>query len=85
MQHCPNCQSLPYARLGGLFSYGPDLDAMWLRAVGMAAEAMRGKPVGKIPFEQPTRIGLTLNRETASIIGVTLSRELLLRADEVMG
>jgi ABC-type uncharacterized transport system substrate-binding protein len=58
---------------------------MWLRAVGMAAEVMRGKPIGKIPFEQPTRIGLTLNRETASITGLTLSRELLLRADEVIG
>jgi len=49
MQHCPNCQSQPDARLGGLFSYGPDQDAMWLRAVGMAAEVMRGKPVGEIP------------------------------------
>ena len=75
-----------YARVfGGLFSYGPDLDAMWQRAVQMAAEVLRGQPVGEMPFEQPTRIGLTLNRTTADAIGQVLPRELLLRADEVIG
>ena len=75
-----------YARVfGGLFSYGPDMDAMWQRAVGMAAEVLRGQPVGEMPFEQPTRIGLTLNRTTADAIGLVLPRDLLLRADEVIG
>jgi putative ABC transport system substrate-binding protein len=75
-----------YARVfGGLFSYGPDLDAMWQRAVQMATEVLRGQPVGEMPFEQPTRIGLTLNRTTADAMGLVLSRDLLLRADEVIG
>jgi ABC-type uncharacterized transport system substrate-binding protein len=58
---------------------------MWLRAVQMASEVLRGRPVGEIPFEQPTRIILTLNRATAGAIGLALSQELLLRADEVIG
>lgn len=74
-----------YVRSGGLFSYGPDMDAMWLRAVQMADQVLRGRPVGEIPFEQPTRIILTLNRATAGAIGMTFPQELLVRADEVIG
>jgi putative ABC transport system substrate-binding protein len=74
-----------YVQVGGLFSYGPDVDAMWLRAVQMADQVLRGQPVGDMSFEQPTRISLTLNRTTADAIGLVLQRELLLRADEVIG
>jgi putative ABC transport system substrate-binding protein len=74
-----------YVQVGGLFSYGPDVDAMWLRAVQMADQVLRGQPVGDMSFEQPTRISLTLNRTTADDIGLVLPRELLLRADEVIG
>jgi ABC-type uncharacterized transport system substrate-binding protein len=74
-----------YVQAGGLFAYGTDLTAVWLRTVQKADEVLRGKPVGEIAFEQPTRIILTLNRDTARSIGLTFSRELLLRADEVSG
>ena len=78
-------QHQAYVQAGGLFSYGPDLKAMWLRAVQMADQVLRGQPVGEIPFEQPTRIILTLNRSTADSIGLAFPREMLLRADEVIG
>jgi putative ABC transport system substrate-binding protein len=78
-------QHQSYVRSGGLFSYGPDLAAMWQRAVQMTDQVLRGRPVGEIPFEQPTRIILTLNRATAISIGLTFPQELLLRADEVIG
>jgi ABC-type uncharacterized transport system substrate-binding protein len=58
---------------------------MWLRAVQMADQVLRGQPVGEIPFEQPTRIILTLNRDTARSIGLVFPQERLLRADEVIG
>jgi putative ABC transport system substrate-binding protein len=78
-------QNQGYVQAGGLFSYGPDLAALWQRAVQMADQVLRGAPVGEIPFEQPTRISLTLNRATAGVIGLVFSQELLLRADEVIG
>jgi putative ABC transport system substrate-binding protein len=78
-------QHQAYVQAGGLFSYGPDLKAMWLRAVQMADQVLRGQPVGEIPFEQPTRITLTLNRTTADAMGLALPQGLLLRADEVIG
>lgn len=74
-----------YVQAGGLFSYGPDHSAMHLRSVQMADQVLRGQPVSEIPFEQPTRITLTLNRATANSIGVTFPREMLVRADEVIG
>ena len=74
-----------YVQAGGLFSYGPDLAAMWQRAVQMTDQVLRGQPAGEIAFEQPTRIILTLNRDTAKSIGLTFAQELLLRADEVIG
>jgi len=77
-------QHQSYAQFGGLFSYGPDMGAMWLRAVQMADQVLRGQPVGEIPFEQPTRIILTLNRTTAGAIGLQFPQDLLLRADEVI-
>jgi putative tryptophan/tyrosine transport system substrate-binding protein len=78
-------QNHRYAQAGGLFAYGTDETAVWLRAIQKADEVLRGKPVGEIPFEQPTRIILTLNRDTAKSIGLTFPQELLLRADEVIG
>lgn len=78
-------QHQSYVQAGGLFSYGPDYKAMWQRAVQMADQVLRGQPVGEIPFEQPTRIILTLNRATASSIGLAIPREVLLRADELIG
>jgi len=78
-------QHQAYVQAGGLFSYGPDLKAMWLRAVQMADQVLRGQPVGEIPFEQPTRITLTLNRTTSDAMGLALPQGLLLRADEVIG
>lgn len=78
-------QHRSYVQAGGLFSYGPDLQAMWRRAVQMADQVLRGQPVGEIPFEQPTRIILTLNRATAGSLGLTFPQDLLLRADEVIG
>jgi putative ABC transport system substrate-binding protein len=78
-------QNQAYVQAGGLFAYGTDPTAVWLRTVQKTDEVLRGQPVGEIPFEQPTRIILTLNRDTARIIGLTFSQELLLRADEVIG
>lgn len=78
-------QHSDYVLAGGLFSYGADNMALWLRTVQKTDEVLRGKPVGEIPFEQPTRIVLTLNRATANSIGLTFPREVLARADEVIG
>lgn len=76
--------SLNWARSGGLLSYGPPGAESRKRVAEMADKVLRGTPVGDIPFEQPTLIQLVLNRRTAREIGITLSKDLLSRADEVI-
>lgn len=76
--------NLNWARKGGLISYGADGDSARLGAIRMADKILRGTPVGDIPFEQPLRIPLIVNRQTARAIGMALPPEIMLAADEVI-
>ena len=44
----------------------------------------RGAKPSELPFEQPTKIHLAINRKTAKALGISIPKELLLRADEVI-
>ena len=73
-----------YAEAGGLMSYGADLRDNFRRAAIFVDKIFKGAKPGDLPFEQPTRYVLALNRNTAAALGVTVSNELLLRADRVI-
>ena len=73
-----------YVRAGGLVSYGPDLGALWRRAVTYVDRILRGTTPNELPIEQPTKFELVLNMKTAKAIGLTLPPGLLLRADQVL-
>ena len=45
---------------------------------------LKGAKPGDIPFEQPTRYYLVINRKTANALGVKITGELLTRADRVI-
>ena len=44
---------------------------------------LRGAKAGHLPFEQPTRFYLTVNRATAKTLGIKIPEELSMRADKV--
>jgi putative ABC transport system substrate-binding protein len=44
----------------------------------------KGAKPSELPVEQPTFVELIVNRKTAKTLGLTISQDLLLRADKVI-
>ena len=73
-----------YVAAGGLMSYGQNIADSFRRAATYVDKILKGAKPGELPIEQPTRIHLAINRKTANLLGMKISPELLLRADEVI-
>jgi putative ABC transport system substrate-binding protein len=71
-------------RDGGLMSYGPDMSEVYDRAADLADRILRGVSPANIPFEQPTRFRLVINKKTLEKLGLTIPAAILMRADEVI-
>jgi putative tryptophan/tyrosine transport system substrate-binding protein len=71
-------------RDGGLMSYGPDMSEVYDRAADLADRILRGARPADLPFEQPTRFRLVINKKTLDTLGLTIPPAMLMRADEVV-
>ena len=69
---------------GGLMAYGPDEDAIFDRAAGLADRILKGAKPADLPLELPTRFQFAVNLKTAKAIGLTIPEAILLRADDVI-
>jgi putative ABC transport system substrate-binding protein len=74
----------PFVEAGGLMSYVPDFPDMARRAAAFVDKILKGADPADLPIQQPTDIQLTLNRKTASAVGVKFPEAMLLRADRVI-
>lgn len=70
---------------GGLMSYGPSIDDMWVRSASYVDRILKGAHPGDLAVERASRFELVINRKTAVALGLALPRSLLQRADEVIG
>jgi putative ABC transport system substrate-binding protein len=74
----------PFARAGGLLSFGTDFADMY-RQVGLyAGRILNGEKPAEMLVMHLTKFELAINLKTARAIGVTVSESLLMRADEVI-
>ena len=66
---------------GGLMSYGPDYYAQGIQAAAMVAKILRGTLPKDLPVEGAEKIDLAVNLKTAELLGLTVPRKILFRAD----
>jgi putative tryptophan/tyrosine transport system substrate-binding protein len=73
-----------FADLGGLMSYGPNLSDLARQSATYVDKILKGAKPAELPVEQPTKLELVLNLKAAKELGLTISREFLLLADDVV-
>ena len=66
---------------GGLVSYGADYYAQGAQAAALVAKIRRGARPQDLPVEGAEKIDLAVNLKSADLLGLTVPRKILLRAD----
>jgi putative ABC transport system substrate-binding protein len=70
--------------LGGLVSYGVNLPDLSRATAIYLDKILKGARPAELPIQQPTKLELVINLKTARTLGLTISRDFLLIADEVI-
>jgi putative ABC transport system substrate-binding protein len=73
-----------FATAGGLASYGPSLPELFRRAASYVDKILKGAKPADLPIEQPAKFELVVNLETAKSLGLPISRDFQLRADQLI-
>ena len=73
-----------YAEAGALMGYGQSRREAYRRTANYVKKILDGAKPADLPVEQPTRLQLIVNLNTAKALGLMIPQSLLLRADEVI-
>jgi putative tryptophan/tyrosine transport system substrate-binding protein len=70
--------------LGGLMSYGANLADLARETATYVDKILKGAKPAELPVQQPTKFELVINLKTAKALGLTITRDFQLIADEVI-
>jgi len=73
-----------FAAVGGMVSYGVDVNDISRRAAGYIDRILRGEKPGDLPVQAPTKFELVINVKTAKTLGLDVPLSLQQLADEVI-
>jgi putative tryptophan/tyrosine transport system substrate-binding protein len=77
-------QAREFVDAGGLMSYGANLDDLFRRTPTYVDKILKGAKPADLPVERPTKFELVINVKAATEVGLTINRDILLVADEVI-
>jgi putative tryptophan/tyrosine transport system substrate-binding protein len=73
-----------YADVGGLISYGANIEELSRRAAHYVDKILKGAKPADLPVEQPTKFELVINMKSAKALGIKIPNSILVRADRVI-
>jgi len=72
------------AQEGGLMAYATSRPDLFRRSGVYAGKILKGARPADLPIEQPVKFELIVNLKAANALGLTIRRDFLLLADEVI-
>ena len=73
-----------YSEVGGLISYGSDIADAYRQVGVYCGHILKGAKVSELPVVQSSKLEIVVNAQTARMLGLFISPQLLARADEVI-